>query len=334
MAMLKWTVRQAGATWSIGIAACIGLTIWSGPDAVGQAVANVGWGIPLVVAIRAITVSMSGLGWWLVFPLHMHPRLATCTLLSLVREAGNNLLPLGQVGGDLIGAALLTSRGIAGPLASATVIVDVLIQAATQFLFAMVGLSVLVALGADERLARIVALSLIVAALMLAGFYPVQRRSGQQTLQWMLSRLMGDRSWNVLGAIDAVYQNFAMIYAARACILAGAVVHMAAWLIGVIEVLIVFAFIGNPIGIAEALVIESLLHAIRGAVFAIPGALGAQEGGLVLLCAIFGIPPEQAIALSFARRTADLAVGVPGLLGWQVLEWERLKPQLSVTAGQ
>src|SRR5215831_9928124 len=97
MAMLKWTVRQAGATWSIGIAACIGLTIWSGPDAVGQAVANVGWGIPLVVAIRAVTVSMSGLGWWLVFPLHMHPRLATCTLLSLVREAGNILLPLGQV---------------------------------------------------------------------------------------------------------------------------------------------------------------------------------------------------------------------------------------------
>ena len=87
---------------------------------------------------------------------------------------------------------------------------------------------------------------------------------------------------------------------------------MAGWVVGVAEVLIVFAFMGNPISVAEALVIESLLHAIRGAAFAIPGALGAQEGGLVLLCAAFGIPPEQAIALSLVKRAADLALGVPG----------------------
>ena len=61
--------------------------------------------------------------------------------------------------------------------------------------------------------------------------------------------------------------------------LASTVVHWPAGSIGVAEVLIVFAFMGHPISIAEALVIESLLHAIRGAAFAIPGALGAQEGG-------------------------------------------------------
>src|SRR5437868_3856191 len=79
MTTLKRMVRPAGAvTWLIGIVTCIGLTIWSGPDAVGHAVANVGWGIPLVLAIRAVTISISGLGWWLVFPLHIRPRLATC----------------------------------------------------------------------------------------------------------------------------------------------------------------------------------------------------------------------------------------------------------------
>src|SRR5947207_1414742 len=84
---------------------------------------------------------------------------------------------------------------------------------------------------------------------------------------------------------------------------------------------------GHPIGLGEALVIESLLHAIRGAAFAIPGSLGAQEGGLVLLCAIFGIPPEQAIALSLVKRAADLVLGVPGLVGWQMLEWDYLVPR-------
>jgi uncharacterized membrane protein YbhN (UPF0104 family) len=87
---------------------------------------------------------------------------------------------------------------------------------------------------------------------------------------------------------------------------------------------------GHPIGICEALVIESLLHAVRGAAFAIPGALGAQEGALILLCSVFDIPPEQALALSLVKRAADLVVGVPGLLGWQMLEWGRLVPKYSL----
>ena len=70
---------------------------------------------------------------------------------------------------------------------------------------------------------------------------------------------------------------------------------------------------------------ESLMHAIRGAAFIIPGGLGAQEGGLVLLCAIFALPPEQAIALSLVRRAVDVVLGTPSLLAWQVLEWKRLK---------
>jgi uncharacterized membrane protein YbhN (UPF0104 family) len=111
-------------------------------------------------------------------------------------------------------------------------------------------------------------------------------------------------------------------------------VHMAGWMIGVAEVVIVFACMGHPVSIAEAVVIESLLHAIRGAAFAIPGALGAQEGGLVLLCAAFGIPPEQAIALSLVKRAADLVLGVPGLLGWQRLEWLRLVPSYSLGSRQ
>ena len=104
---------------------------------------------------------------------------------------------------------------------------------------------------------------------------------------------------------------------------------MTGWIFGVAEVLIVFAFMGNPISLAEALVIESLMHAVRGATFVIPSALGAQEGALVLLCAIFGIPPEQAIALSLVKRAVDLIIGVPALVGWQLLEWKRLVPNYS-----
>jgi putative membrane protein len=320
-------VKQAGVVaWLGGIAALIGLATWSGLGAVGQAVSSVGWGILLVVLARAVALVVAGLGWWLLFPSKMRPQLRTCVLLRFVREATNVLLPLAQVGGDLIGAGLLTLYAVPGALAAASVIVDVLIQAATQFLFAIFGLLALVALEASEALARSAAIGIAIAALMLAGFYLAQRRGGQRILRAIVSRLAGDREWRVLGTIDAVYQNLGMIYAARSNVVASAVVHLGGWAIGVAEVAIVFAFMGHPVGIGEALVIESLLHAVRGAAFAIPSALGAQEGALVVLCAAFGIPPEQAIALSLVKRAADLVLGVPGLLGWQMLEWGRLVP--------
>ncbi len=320
-------VKQAGVVaWLIGMAALVAVTTWSGLDSVGHAVASVGWGILLVVMVRGVTVSVAGMGWWLLFPSNTRPQLRTCVVLRFIREATNVLLPMAQIGGDLIGAGLLTRYAVPAALASASVIVDVLVQAATQFLFAIVGLLVLIAFGADATLAWVAALGLGIAGLMLAGFYLAQRRDGQRILLFAINRLTGDRKWRVLGTIDAVYQNLAMIYAVWSNLIASIVVHMAGWIFGVAEVLIVFALMGNPISLAEALVIESLLHAIRGATFVIPSSLGAQEGGLILLCAVFGIPPEQAIGLSLVKRAADLALGLPGVVGWQLLEWRRLVP--------
>jgi putative membrane protein len=322
-------VKQAGAVaWLIGIAVFIGVTVWSGPYAVADAAASVGWGLLLVVMVRAVTVVAAGAGWWLLFPAKLCPRLPTCIVLRFIREGGNVLLM--QVGGDVIGAGLLTLHGTAGPLAAASVIVDVLVQAATQFLFAILGLLALVALEVDKTLVQIAAVGLTIAALMLLGFYLAQGRGGQRILRWCIGGLTGARSWRVLGTIDAVYQNLATIYSDRSRLIGSGLVHLAGWVIGVMEVSIVLAFMGHPIEVAQALVIESLLHAIRGAAFAIPGALGAQEAGLVLLCGLFGIPPEQAIALSLVKRAADLILGVPSLLGWQALEWRRVKRNFSL----
>jgi len=174
-------VKQAGVVaWLGGIAALIGLVTWSGLGAVGQAVSSVGWGILLVVLARAVALVVAGVGWWLLFPSNMRPQLRTCVLLRFVREATNVLLPLAQVGGDLIGAGLLTLYAVPGALAAASVIVDVLIQAATQFLFAIFGLLALIALEASEALARSAAVGIALAALLLAGFYLAQRRGAPQ----------------------------------------------------------------------------------------------------------------------------------------------------------
>lgn len=109
----------------------------------------------------------------------------------------------------------------------------------------------------------------------------------------------------------------------------GALLRGSKALIGTAEVWIALRFMGFPVTVNEALVIESLLQAVRGAAFAIPGAFGAQEAGLILLCGLFEIPPDQALALSLIKRAADLVVGVPGLVSLQVLEGGRLKAHYS-----
>jgi putative membrane protein len=315
--------------WCAGIAACISLAAWSGIDEVGNAVASVGWGMSFVVLTRTATVAIAGAGWWLLFPASGRLPLRVAVLFRFVREAVNTLLPLTQIGGDIIGARLLTFRAIPGPLAAASMIIDVLMQAATQFLFAGFGLVTLIALGADRTVAGTVATGLALATPLLGGFYLAQRGGGHRLRRIGLGRLKGDASWRVLGTVDAVYQCLSTIYAQRSNLVASSLVHMAGWLLGVAEVVIVLDCMGHPVTIAEALVVESLVQAVRAAAFAIPSALGAQEAGLILLCGIFGIPPDQALALSLIMRAAELVVGVPGLVALQILEGQRLTASYS-----
>src|SRR5436309_13390827 len=106
-------IKHAGIiAWLIGIAVVIGLVIWSGIDSIAHAVASVGWGILAVVVVRVVTVSVAGAGWQLLFPPHNNPGLAASVLIRFIREATNALLPLLQVGGDLLGAGLIMFRGV------------------------------------------------------------------------------------------------------------------------------------------------------------------------------------------------------------------------------
>lgn len=311
------------ALWILGIVAVAALVAWWDVRSVGEAIVSAGWGVALVIVVRMAVVAGAGLGWHALFPANLRPRLSTCVLIRFVREGVNTLLPLAGVGGDLIAARLFTFFNGAGTTAAASVIVDLMVQAGTQFVFALIGLAVLVALGGDETMVRIVAIGLTLATPALFGFYLVQRRGGHRLVHGILSRLAGDRQWRALGAVDTLFERLRSFYADRAALIWGAGVHLAVWFIGVLEVWVALSFMGHPLSLAEALVIESLVQAVRSAAFTIPGGLGVQEGGLIALCAIFGVPAETALALSLIKRVADLVVGAPGLVAWQALEGRR-----------
>ncbi|MGA9604701.1 MAG: hypothetical protein WBQ82_11370, partial [Methyloceanibacter sp.] len=49
-----------------------------------------------------------------------------------------------------------------------------------------------------------------------------------------------------------------------------------------------------------------------------------QEGGYILLGAMFGLSPEVALGLSLLKRGREIATGLPCLIIWQSVESRRL----------
>lgn len=309
---------------AIGLAIIAAAVIAADPKTVAAAIAQAGWATAAVVGLRLVAVTAAGLTWWLLFPAHPRPRPYVCALLRIVREGTNTLLPLAQIGGDVIGARLLTFWKIPGPLAAATVIVDVLVQAGTQFLYALVGFALVIAVGVGDSFIHDVAWALLAAALALLGFYVAQRHWGEKLLNALLKRLARGREWQINGTFEAVFRQLHAVYDRRGALAATVVCHLVVWFIGALEVWVALRAMGYQITYADAVAIESLAQAARGAAFAVPGAVGVQEGGLVVLCALFGIPAHSALAVSLMKRTADILIGVPGLIAWHMLETRRL----------
>ena len=69
--------------------------------------------------------------------------------------------------------------------------------------------------------------------------------------------------------------------------------------------------------------IDGLFVAFRMFAFAVPVAIGVQEGAFVLLCGLFGVGAPVALAFSLVRRARDLVVGAPAVVAWQLLERRR-----------
>jgi putative membrane protein len=244
--------------------------------------------------------------------------------VRFIREAINALLPVAQVGGEIAGGRVMTFFGIAGEVAGATILVDILMQAVTLLLFTFVGIGVLATVVADRALIGSLAAGTAILGLALAGFFAAQRFGGAKLFDRLLMALAAKLGWSSLANRASLHDNLVRIYADLPRLAAAMVVHLGVWFVGVFEVLVALRLMGFPIGYGEALAIESVGQAVRAAAFLMPGALGVQEAGFIAVCAVYGIPAPAALALSLVKRVPDLTLGVPFLFVWHAHETRAL----------
>ncbi len=77
-------------------------------------------------------------------------------------------------------------------------------------------------------------------------------------------------------------------------------------MLGVAEVYFAMMFLGHPITLAEAWVIEAAAQLVRAGVFFIPAGIGAQEGAFLLVCSAVTGVPVLGIAVALVRRVREL----------------------------
>jgi putative membrane protein len=303
-----------------GLLLAVLLIGWQGPGAVFEALAGVGIGALWIVLVRSAQIAGAGCAWWMLIPAGSGRLLKGCLVLRWVRDAINALLPVAQIGGEIVGARLLAVWRVGAGLAGASVLVDLLVQTATQLAFSFLGVSLLAKLGGEQRLIRWLLLGLALMTVGVAGFFATQRMGGVHLLERFLMRIAASPRWRTLIGAANLHQQLEIIYGRHAPLAAAAGVHLFVWFVGAFEIWIALAYMGYSVGYMEALAIESLGHAVRAAGFLIPAGLGVQEGGFAAICAVLGIPAPAAIALSLVKRIPEIVLGVPGLLAWRVLE--------------
>lgn len=307
-----------------GVAALVFLLARHDVLAIGRLFSTVGWALLLIVGLRAVALAFAGAGWArLVQPL-VSGELRVLVVLRWIRESINCLLPVAQVGGDLMGGRLLTFFGVNGSFALATILVDLLVQLGTQVCFALVGLSVLVLTGTAREFAGSVAACLAIAVAALTGFYLAQRPGSVGAVETWLMRAAQSSPFASRVSSLRLHESLARLHRRPDLLLISTVLHFAAWVPGIGEVWVALTGMGVRPGLAEAVVLESLGQALRSFGFSIPGALGVQEAGFLVLGHVYGLSPEVSLALSLVKRVPDLALGIPGLFAWHLLETKRV----------
>jgi putative membrane protein len=316
-------VGLAGSAW------CVTLFIRHGLKDIFTAVLAAGWGVAAVVAFHFVPMLCDVMSWRVVIPPSYRLKTRDFLLIRWMGDAVNSMLPVAQVGGELVRMSVATLWGIPFNISAASVLVDMTLCVLTQILFALAGFWLLVSLSGHNTIDRTLIVGVIVGLLAIGGFYAVQRIGIFRIGGAIISGVLKSPTWQKMAADGhAIDKAIAQLYGRRRSVLACALWIMGTWSTGAVEVWIALHALGVPVSYAKAFVLESANQAIRSVLFILPGAMGAQEAGFLTVGTLLGISQEMSMALALIRRVREVAFGVPGVLAWQWIEWRRLRPTL------
>ena len=315
--------------WLLGLAGAALFTVLllrQGLPQVGSAFAAAGWAIAAVVLYHfAVPLFLDTLAWWVLFPKSDRLPLRKLLWMRWIGESVSTLVPSAAVGGDIVRARLAAINGASLPVAAGSVLVDITLGVFTQAAFTLLGVVLLVEVTGQKNFIRPTLIGTLIGVVGVAGFYFVQRMGMFRFLAKIIARLANSPEWqSLVQGGETLDQTVRALYARRKALIACCAWTIISLVAGSGEIWIALHALDLRATFINALILQSMVLTIRSAAFAVPGGLGVQEGGYLVVGNLLGIPGDAAFALSLIARVRELAFGIPGLISWQIFAARRL----------
>lgn len=318
--------------WVKTVALCLGLFLFLwilgqvGLDDTLALVRQVGWRFPPLLLPSFLMWTLLSLGWWWTVP----PGVSFPNLF-LIRTAGeavNITTPLAYLGGEPLKASLLNRLGI--PLTDGVASVVVTKTTATfaysLFIFAGLATALVGTQSSSSALVGGIGVGCFLALSVFVLYY--SQRRGLFSLLHRLAYWLGLRgeTWMAKREVLEILDTKILTLYRSGKILSGCLIFsLLGWLVSPLETYFFLWALGTPVDFVTAIVIQALVLGVNVATFFIPGSLGAQEGGNLLIFAGLGMTGEVAIAYSLLRRGRQIAWILIGLAILTRFGWKELK---------
>jgi len=307
----------------VGVAALAFIVADNDPAAIAASIARVGWRLAVVIVFPTVLVALFDvLGWRYAFT-RDRVKLVTLFWTRLAGEAVNLTTPTAALGGEAVKTWLLRDHVSLAESLSSVIVAKTTITIAQGLLLLLGVVLAWTVFPADSRLLTAMEWLLALELAALAIFVLAQTRGLAAFGGRMLARFGARRfaSHEGLGRIDRTLAEFYLRQPGR--LVLSIAFHFVAWLLGALETWMILSFLGAPVSLVTATVIEAFGTGIRFATFMIPGSLGALEGGYAATFGALGLGGTMGVSFSLVRRIREIVwIGV-GLVAFAFLRIPR-----------
>ncbi|MEX3966629.1 lysylphosphatidylglycerol synthase domain-containing protein [Paraburkholderia sp. EG286B] len=333
---MKYLARIAALA---GLAIAVWLVWHADARAVLGLMRAAGAGLALAGMIHVLPMLANARNWQMLMRGARRPTLLGVLRLVWIRESVNGTLPVARVGGEVVTFRMMCKWGMQPAPAMASLVVDLQLTLISEMLFAIAAIGYLIAHAGSSALHLAARLGggIAILAVLLLAFLFVQRMSPFARLTKLFNRITSGKFRSLVGESVRIDQSISDLWRQRGMIIRYLLIWQSLQCIATaLELWLALYFLGAKGSFLQAIVLESLIQALSSVAFFVPGGLGVQEGGFLLIGTVLGFNPQTCLALAGARRFRDVIVFVPGLVAWQVAEWrdKRRAPAGSATGGE
>lgn len=309
-----------------GLAIAVWLVWRDNPRTVLTLMHGAGAGLLLAALAHVLPMLANAWDWRMLIKDGKRPSFLAMLKLVWVRESVNGMLPVARIGGEIVSFRLLGRLGVRPATAIASLVVDMQLTLVSQLLFALAAIGYLLEQTSSGMLRVVGQMAWGLAALVpvLLLFALVQHARPFERAARFLNRATSGKIYTLVGRSARIDQSVKLIWRRRAVVIR----YLFVWqtlqcLATALEIWLALYFLGAHVSFVQAFVIEALVQMVSSVAFVVPGGLGVQEGGFVLIGGMLGLDPATCLALAGARRIRDLLFYLPGLIMWQVDEYAR-----------